>query len=163
MALIKCPDCQTDVSDLAPACPKCGRPVARFKIARRSITSRLLDVEQQAADGEISHDEYERQRRDILGDDERMKAWRPRPWLLTLALVAILAVSAWVSGWTAPEPTSGYPRWGPPVSAGTGSTTRNSTTSRVDCISDLWSRCMLFGGDEETCRQVVGQKSETCR
>ena len=28
MALIKCPDCQSDVSDLAPACPKCGRPIA---------------------------------------------------------------------------------------------------------------------------------------
>lgn len=29
MALIKCPDCGTDVSDAAPACPKCGRPIAR--------------------------------------------------------------------------------------------------------------------------------------
>jgi len=28
MALIKCPDCGTDVSDAAPACPKCGRPIA---------------------------------------------------------------------------------------------------------------------------------------
>jgi uncharacterized protein YecT (DUF1311 family) len=28
MALIKCPDCGTDVSDAAPACPKCGRPAA---------------------------------------------------------------------------------------------------------------------------------------
>jgi hypothetical protein len=26
MALIKCPDCATDVSDAAPACPRCGRP-----------------------------------------------------------------------------------------------------------------------------------------
>lgn len=26
MALIKCPDCGIDVSDAAPACPKCGRP-----------------------------------------------------------------------------------------------------------------------------------------
>lgn len=28
MALIKCPDCDADVSDAAPACPKCGRPIA---------------------------------------------------------------------------------------------------------------------------------------
>lgn len=28
MALIKCPDCQSEVSELAPACPKCGRPNA---------------------------------------------------------------------------------------------------------------------------------------
>jgi uncharacterized protein YecT (DUF1311 family) len=28
MALIKCPDCGTDVSDAAPACPKCARPIA---------------------------------------------------------------------------------------------------------------------------------------
>jgi len=26
MALIKCPDCNHEVSDAAPACPKCGRP-----------------------------------------------------------------------------------------------------------------------------------------
>ncbi len=28
MALTKCPDCGSDVSDLAPVCPKCGRPLA---------------------------------------------------------------------------------------------------------------------------------------
>lgn len=27
MALIQCPDCQRDVSDAAPACPGCGRPI----------------------------------------------------------------------------------------------------------------------------------------
>ena len=26
MALITCPDCKTEISDAAPACPKCGRP-----------------------------------------------------------------------------------------------------------------------------------------
>ncbi|WP_291779172.1 hypothetical protein [Luteibacter sp.] len=28
MALINCPDCNSEVSDAAPACPKCGRPIA---------------------------------------------------------------------------------------------------------------------------------------
>lgn len=28
MALVKCPDCGTEVSDRAPSCPKCGRPIA---------------------------------------------------------------------------------------------------------------------------------------
>ncbi len=28
MPLISCPDCNTEVSDRAPACPKCGRPIA---------------------------------------------------------------------------------------------------------------------------------------
>jgi len=28
MALIACPDCSTQVSDRAPACPKCGAPIA---------------------------------------------------------------------------------------------------------------------------------------
>lgn len=28
MALIKCPDCGTECSDLALACPKCARPLA---------------------------------------------------------------------------------------------------------------------------------------
>jgi hypothetical protein len=27
MALVTCPDCKTEVSDAAPACPKCGRPL----------------------------------------------------------------------------------------------------------------------------------------
>ena len=27
MALIKCPDCSTEVSDQAAACPKCARPM----------------------------------------------------------------------------------------------------------------------------------------
>lgn len=27
MALIACPDCQTQVSDQAPSCPKCSRPM----------------------------------------------------------------------------------------------------------------------------------------
>ena len=26
MALVTCPDCAAQVSDAAPACPKCGRP-----------------------------------------------------------------------------------------------------------------------------------------
>lgn len=28
MALISCPDCKGTVSDVAPACPRCGRPIA---------------------------------------------------------------------------------------------------------------------------------------
>ena len=28
MALVTCPDCQAQISDAAPACPKCGRPMA---------------------------------------------------------------------------------------------------------------------------------------
>lgn len=35
MALIRCPDCQKDVSDAAPACPGCGRPVADQGAATR--------------------------------------------------------------------------------------------------------------------------------
>ncbi|MDM7998834.1 MAG: zinc-ribbon domain-containing protein [Dehalococcoidia bacterium] len=28
MALIKCPDCGNDISDIAPTCPRCGRPMS---------------------------------------------------------------------------------------------------------------------------------------
>jgi len=34
MALIKCPDCGTDVSDAAAACPKCARPIAGQTVVR---------------------------------------------------------------------------------------------------------------------------------
>ncbi len=27
MALVQCPDCKAEISDAAPACPKCGRPM----------------------------------------------------------------------------------------------------------------------------------------
>lgn len=36
MALIKCPDCGTEVSDAAPACPKCGRPFQIISAAPNS-------------------------------------------------------------------------------------------------------------------------------
>lgn len=32
MALIACPDCEQNVSDSAPACPNCGRPIAPVQI-----------------------------------------------------------------------------------------------------------------------------------
>ncbi len=32
MALITCPDCTHQVSDVAPACPRCGRPVAPLQV-----------------------------------------------------------------------------------------------------------------------------------
>ncbi|MGH8290622.1 MAG: hypothetical protein ACREV7_16650 [Steroidobacteraceae bacterium] len=37
MALIKCPDCASDVSTAAPACPKCGRPTAAAKKGSKTI------------------------------------------------------------------------------------------------------------------------------
>jgi TRAP-type C4-dicarboxylate transport system permease small subunit len=29
MALIKCPECDSEISDKAPSCPKCGYPIAK--------------------------------------------------------------------------------------------------------------------------------------
>ena len=34
MALIECPDCSKKVSDSAPACPSCGRPIASAREAQ---------------------------------------------------------------------------------------------------------------------------------
>ena len=36
MALLSCPDCGSQVSDYAPACPKCGRPVQTILAALRA-------------------------------------------------------------------------------------------------------------------------------
>ena len=36
MALIKCPECDRDISDKATACPHCGYPIAESKVKRRS-------------------------------------------------------------------------------------------------------------------------------
>ncbi len=35
MALIKCPECDSEVSSLAPACPKCGCPISTSDVATR--------------------------------------------------------------------------------------------------------------------------------
>ena len=42
MALITCPDCGTEVSDQAPACPKCARPLEKSVGAhlRSGVTAR---------------------------------------------------------------------------------------------------------------------------
>lgn len=41
MALLNCPDCLKEISDLAPACPHCGRPAATFT-ARPSPRSHAM-------------------------------------------------------------------------------------------------------------------------
>lgn len=38
MALIKCADCASEVSDAAPACPKCGRPVQTMAPAGEKVS-----------------------------------------------------------------------------------------------------------------------------
>ncbi len=40
MALIKCPECDSDVSDKADVCPKCAYPIAK------TVTSKVQTVEQ---------------------------------------------------------------------------------------------------------------------
>ena len=37
MAVIKCPECQSDVSDRAMVCMKCGYPVGRKRMLRHLI------------------------------------------------------------------------------------------------------------------------------
>ena len=39
MALVKCPDYGSDVSTEAPACPKCGRPIAQAKKSPQNVSS----------------------------------------------------------------------------------------------------------------------------
>ena len=36
MSLVKCPDCQNEVSSKAPSCPKCGAPISSENIATKS-------------------------------------------------------------------------------------------------------------------------------
>lgn len=41
MALIKCPDCARDISDEAPACPGCGRPIVKPRVGPKRGSSPL--------------------------------------------------------------------------------------------------------------------------
>lgn len=47
MALTTCPDCQASISDAAPACPKCGRPMVAAPMAAVPVAAPA--VQQQAA------------------------------------------------------------------------------------------------------------------
>jgi len=44
MALIKCPDCGKDISDLAPSCHNCGRP-RELADATIELTSKKLKLQ----------------------------------------------------------------------------------------------------------------------
>jgi hypothetical protein len=53
MALMKCPECQREVSSLAPACPQCGYPIAPPPVAQPPVApppTRVV-VERPAAGG----------------------------------------------------------------------------------------------------------------
>src|SRR5688572_29438101 len=39
MALIECPDCSKDISDLAPSCPNCGRPTLSASSPRTTASA----------------------------------------------------------------------------------------------------------------------------
>jgi hypothetical protein len=44
MSLVTCPDCQAQISTIAPACPRCGRPLATqrpIEVATKSPAARL--------------------------------------------------------------------------------------------------------------------------
>ena len=41
MALTQCPDCGNDLSDLAPACPNCGRPAAARPVTVEATAKRF--------------------------------------------------------------------------------------------------------------------------
>lgn len=45
MALINCPDCEQQVSENAPACPKCGSPIAGVKEAAGSGVAQLTTTQ----------------------------------------------------------------------------------------------------------------------
>ncbi len=49
MALIKCPECQSEVSDQAPTCPKCGFPFKKEssspETVQRVVVDRVKNVE----------------------------------------------------------------------------------------------------------------------
>lgn len=44
MPLVRCPDCRHDVSDNAPACPQCGRPIAAITVEQTGKTYKALQA-----------------------------------------------------------------------------------------------------------------------
>ncbi len=51
MPLIACPDCGSQVSDLAPACIQCGRPIAAAAPVPVPFTTRNVRARSGVADG----------------------------------------------------------------------------------------------------------------
>lgn len=48
MALIKCPECETDVSDKAAACPKCAHPIVESSPPEQARTVKVQTTEKTA-------------------------------------------------------------------------------------------------------------------
>jgi len=44
MALISCPECQTEVSDKAVSCPKCGCPIASLALASQAVPGQASPI-----------------------------------------------------------------------------------------------------------------------
>lgn len=45
MALIKCPDCEKEVSSSAPSCPSCGAPISTDKESKGSGVKHLVTTQ----------------------------------------------------------------------------------------------------------------------
>ena len=56
MALIECPDCGKQVSDAAPACIGCGRPLADFAKEQEAVAAEADDGWSEAARKEMARD-----------------------------------------------------------------------------------------------------------
>lgn len=96
MALIKCPDCGTDVSDQAEACPRCARPIK--KIATTPVVIEKRSVE----------DIVERIKHEDSGSPPTPKK-RSRSYgcgtaiLGCLGIVIVSLVGMWIVGSLAPD------------------------------------------------------------
>ncbi|MFK8051262.1 MAG: hypothetical protein AB8B81_22755 [Halioglobus sp.] len=49
MALVKCPDCNTDVSDQAAVCPNCARPTPG--LSETEVEAQVLEENEATAEG----------------------------------------------------------------------------------------------------------------
>jgi predicted amidophosphoribosyltransferase len=46
MALINCPECNKEISDMAESCPHCGFPIAKKAPLKPALPSMLWDSEE---------------------------------------------------------------------------------------------------------------------
>lgn len=44
MALIACPECRSQVSSAAPACPSCGHPIAGSHLSKTDVAGRAVSA-----------------------------------------------------------------------------------------------------------------------
>ena len=107
MALLKCPECAREISDLAESCPQCGFPVANFikKQKLQRIEQKTIKSEKIIYNEQLKQDNYQKwlelngsqvENNSMLVPNDEFSGKPNYTFILGIIVVIILSGLAWV-------------------------------------------------------------------